>query len=414
MTVPLGAIPVPPGAIPAHPGTILDLVHRAWSDGRQPTFANRPMFRFERTEVLGVAIDNGNRAQKGAVFGADGTLHTTVIPAIFRESRTIQGQQETSFEIDGQRFWIGEAAFRESGDALPIGPTAQRLGDERQRWFIVAGIVELLRTAGYAPGTHPIMLGLAVPNTEIVIAVNDRGDESLAVEERARAAISAHLKDKTFTIVRRGEDGSTETWVIRIVTVFPQAQTLGTFYAVTKAPDGTVLFDLNGMTLIDIGGGDLHETEVSVRPRYRLAINRPGDGTIRIARALREKFHKTLLNDALAQHALITREIEMSSRTVDISADVEQLIAAKGQGIIADVIGALRNARKFTTITGGGVIPLNGRLSSVLVLEEKEAGRDYLLMRGELAVSLNVIGTLFGLYFFVGSLRRREQREAGR
>ena len=63
--------------------------------------------------------------------------------------------------------------------------------------------------------------------------------------------------------------------------MFPQAQTLGTFYAVTKAPDGTVLFDLNGMTLIDIGGGDLHETEVSVRPRYRLAINRPGDGTIR-------------------------------------------------------------------------------------------------------------------------------------
>jgi hypothetical protein len=332
------------------------------------------------------------------------------VPAIFREARTIQGQQETSYEIDGQRFWVGEAAFRESGDALPLGPTATRLADERQRWFIFAGLAELLRTAGYAPGVHQVMLTLAVPNTEIVIALGPAGEETLATEERTRTAIAAHLKDQTVTVTRRGEDGSVETWTVRIAGVFPQAQTIGTFHAITKGPKGAVLMDLNGMTLIDIGGGDLHETEVALRPRYRLAVNRPGEGTIRIARALREKYHKVLLNDAMAQHALITQKIEISSRDVDIRAEVEQLIAAKGQGIIADVIGALRNARKFTAITGGGVIPLNGRLSTVLALEEKEPGRDYILLRGELAVTLNAIGTLFGLYFFIGERRRREAR----
>ena len=84
------------------------------------------------------------------------------------------------------------------------------------------------------------------------------------------------------------------------------------------------------------------------------------------------------------------------------------VMAPSSNGIIADVIGALRSSQKFTAITGGGVIPLNGRLSTVLDQEDKEPGRDYILMDGELSVTLNAIGTLFGLYFYIAELRRRE------
>ena len=114
----------------AHPGTILDLVAQAQANGRLPRFGLRPSFRYEQTNVVGMAIDTGNRGLKGAIFGLDSCLHTLVTPAIFREARVIQGQQEISYEIDGQRFWVGEAAFRESGDALPIGPTGKVLKRE--------------------------------------------------------------------------------------------------------------------------------------------------------------------------------------------------------------------------------------------------------------------------------------------
>ncbi|HEX5690061.1 MAG TPA: hypothetical protein VFX76_08660 [Roseiflexaceae bacterium] len=48
------------------------------------------------------------------------------------------GSSEITYHIDGvPDFWIGEAAMRNGGRALPIGPTTHRLPDPRQ---IVAGM----------------------------------------------------------------------------------------------------------------------------------------------------------------------------------------------------------------------------------------------------------------------------------
>lgn len=83
---------------------------------------------------------------------------------------------------DGLSFWVGETALVHAGDALRVGPTVQRLSDERQRWFIAAGIVELLRATGYPPGAHQVALTLAVPNTEIMIERDAKGGEQLTLD----------------------------------------------------------------------------------------------------------------------------------------------------------------------------------------------------------------------------------------
>src|SRR5690606_32661888 len=99
--------------------------------------------------LVPVAIDNGNDALKGAVLRRDpdvpdggGTrslLTTLRVPTAFALAQEIQGRQEVTYSCDGVSFWTGEVALAHAGDALRLGPTIQRLDDERQRWFIGAG-----------------------------------------------------------------------------------------------------------------------------------------------------------------------------------------------------------------------------------------------------------------------------------
>jgi hypothetical protein len=390
--------------------SILDLVARAWAVGDPPVFAIRPTVRVGSSTLIPVAIDNGNDALKGATLrlepvvgesdGIRSVLTTLRVPTAFALAQTIQGYQEVTYSCDGVSFWTGETALAHEGDALRVGPTVQRLDDERQRWFIGAGIVELLRAAGYAPGEHQVALTLAVPNTEIVIERDERGDEQLTLDARTRAQLVRHLKGKLWSIARTDDERRTEQWVIKVSTVLPQAQTTGTIIAITRSPRGRVVFDVPGMRVIDIGGGDLHVCDVVFRPA-QLINRRPGDGTIRIARALRSQsaFAGIIRNDVEAQQALIRQTVQRASRTVSIAAEVEQAVVSKGNAMVADVLGELRDSRLFVAVTGGGALLLRNLLAAVLEHEAKEAGRDYLLMDGALASQLNVIGVLFGLIF---------------
>jgi hypothetical protein len=220
--------------LPTPPGSILDLVARAWATGEAAAFAIRPTVRIGSTTLIPVAIDNGNDALKGAVLRRDQALPegeglrsllTTVrVPTAFALAQTIQGRQEVTYTCDGISFWVGDVALAHGGDALRLGPTLQRLDDQRQHWFIGAGIVELLRAAGYPPGEHQIALTLAVPNTEIVIEHDERGVEQLTLDRRTRESLAHHLKGKLWTI-SRVDDGSQdeakplqqpETWTMRL------------------------------------------------------------------------------------------------------------------------------------------------------------------------------------------------------
>ena len=396
--------------LPAPNGSIIDLVARAWAGNETASFPVRPTVRIGGATLVPVAVDNGNDALKGAVLRREPTvsegdaakslLTTLRIPTAFALAQTIQGYQEVSYCCDGVSFWTGDVALAHVGDALRLGPTIQRLDDERQRWFIGAGIVELLRTAGYTPGEYQIALTLAVPNTEIVIERDEKGVEQLTLDAKTRETLARHLKGKVWTITRTDDDRQTETWVIKVATVLPQAQTVGTVIALTRAPNGKLVSDMNGLRVIDIGGGDLHVCEVVFSPA-QMINRRPGDGTIRIARALRNDrtFAGVIRNDVEAQRALVCQTITRASRNVSIAGEVQQAVVSKGNAMVADVLSELRDSTQFVAITGGGVMLLRSLLADVLAHEAKEPGRDYLLVDGMLASHLNAIGTLFGLIF---------------
>ena len=391
-------------------GSILDLVARALAAGQPAALAVRPTIRIGSATLIPVAINNGNDALKGATLRLDsapvtGTapsaLLTTIrVPTAFAIAEQIQGRQEVTYQCDGVTFWTGATALAHGGDALRLGPTIQRLDDERQRWFIGAGIVELLRSAGFVPGEYQIALTLAVPNTEIVIERDEKGTEQLTLDAPTRHALTRHIKGKTWTICRTDDERQPETWTITAASVLPQAQTTGTVVALTRAPNGKAVLDLAGMRVIDIGGGDLHVCEVTFRPA-QMINRRPGDGTIRIARALRHdrRFAQAIRNDVEAQQALVRQTITRSSHSVSIAEDIQRAVASKGNALVADVLSELRESRQFVAITGGGALILHELLVTVLQHEAKEPGRDYLLVDGPLASELNAIGVLFGLIF---------------
>jgi hypothetical protein len=376
-----------------------ELMHAA--DTQQPPrFRVCPLIKLARTEALAIGLDNGNDALKAATLTPDGTLVTIRIPTAFREAEAVQaGRQEVAYRIaDGAPFWIGETALAHDGDDLPIGPTRQRLIDARMRSFLAAGVAELLHTAGYAPGEYSVVVGFAIPNTEIVPQRDTDGTERLGVSGETCTALETHLKGATWKIERIDADGTAVMWTIRIITVMPQAQTAGTVLVCTKSATGKTVTDLEGMTVIDIGGGDLQETEVTISP-YQLIARRPGDGTIRVARALMEKFPRVSWNAVLAQQSLISRTLMTSGRTRDISGAVEEVIAGPGQALITAILPKLRQSRRFVVITGGGVMLLHDQLVARLALEEKLPGEDYLLINHGLSSLLNAVGAFFGVLF---------------
>ncbi len=385
----------------ARPLTIAEELIRAAEQGQPARFGLRPVIKFSRNnEALAVGGDNGNDAFKGATLAPDGTLVTIRIPTAFRDAVAVQaGKQEVSYCVGNETpFWIGETALGHDGDDLPIGPTRQRLIDGRMRSFIAACLVELLYTAGYPPGEYAVVLGFAIPNGEIVPQRDADGTERLGVNKETREALEEHVKGATWPVKRIDVDGEGTAWTIRVLSVMPQAQTAGTVLACTKAPSGRTVTDLEGMKVIDIGGGDLQETDVSIDP-YQMIGRRAGDGTIRLARALTEKFPKVTWNSVLAQQALISGKLMTSGRTRDISAEVEAVKAGPGQALISAILPTLRQSRRFVVITGGGVLLLHDQLITRLALEDKTPDDDYLLINHGLSSLMNAIGAFFGVLF---------------
>ena len=128
--------------IPAPEGSILEVTARALNQGQLATFPLRSQIRLGSAMVIPVAVDNGNDAFKGATLSPTAgdtnrsVLTTTRTPTAFVSAEEIQGKQETTYCCDGVSFWTGETALAHGGDSLRIGPTNQRLSDQRQIWFL--------------------------------------------------------------------------------------------------------------------------------------------------------------------------------------------------------------------------------------------------------------------------------------
>jgi hypothetical protein len=294
-------------------------------------------------------------------------------------------------------FWIGEAAMRNDGRALPIGPTAQRLIDPRQHSFLGACVVEALLAAGFAPGAYTLAVGFAIPNSEIIVETKAVGDK-LGVCEETRGALKKYIRGQSWPIARIDERGKVTHWTITVRHVAPQAQSIGTFIAWGKAPSGATVTNYDAVTVLDIGGGDLQRTDVYLKP-YRMTSERIGDGTIDLARALKIKLPRARLNDVTAQHSLVSRQTMEMGRNRTIHKEVDTVLHTHGQDLVGQVLPILQDSRRYVIITGGGAILLRDLLLERLETVGKIQGEDFLLVNHGLASVLNAVGALFAVLF---------------
>ena len=176
------------------------------------------------------------------------------------------------------------------------------------------------------------------------------------------------------------------------------ARFVGTFVAWAKAPNGVTVTDYDALTILDIGGGDLQQTDISLKP-YRMSSERRGDGTIDIARGLKELLPKAKFNDVTAQHALVSRQALMSGRMQKITREVDSVIDTYGQDLVGKMLEIFQNTQRYMIITGGGVILLHDTIIELLNAAGLESQRDYFVVNHGLASVLNSAGALFAVLF---------------
>ncbi len=232
---------------------------------------------------IAIGLDNGNDAAKITLLNDAGKAVTIRIPTAHRLAKAFQGGQgEVTYQLgDDVGFWIGEAAIRNEGRALRVGSTATRITDTRHIGFLAGCLVEALIAAGFVPGAYTLALGFAVPNSEIVKESPD--SEKLVVADETKGALRNYVQGKAWQITPTDERGKRTTWQLSVRHLVPQAQRVGTFVAWAKAPNGRTVTDYDALTIVDIGGGDLQQTDSMLKPTYRMASERRGDGTIDIA-----------------------------------------------------------------------------------------------------------------------------------
>src|SRR5829696_8736948 len=315
---------------------------------------------------IAVGLDNGNDAAKITMLNDLGKAITIRIPTAHQLAKTFQGGQgEVTYQLgDDASFWIGEAAIRNAGRALRVGSTATRITDTRHASFLAGCLVESLIAAGFAPGAYKLALGFAVPNSEII--KESPNSEKLVVSDETKGALRMHVQDKEWQITRTDERGKRTTWQLTVRYLIPQAQSVGTFVAWAKAPSGRTVTDYDALTIVDIGGGDLQQTDITLKPAYRMASERRGDGTIDIARGLKQLLPKAKFNDVTAQYALVSRQALISGKMQKIFREVDSVINSYGQDLVGKMLEIFQNTQRYMIITGGGVILLQDTIIDLL------------------------------------------------
>jgi len=353
-------------------------------------------------DCIAIGLDNGNDAAKITMLNDAGKAISVRIPTAHRLSKTFQGGQgEVTYQLgDDAPFWIGEAAIHNEGRALRVGSTATRIADARHAGFLAAALVEALLAAGFVPDTYKLAIGFAVPNSEIVKESPD--SEKLVVCDETKNALRKHVRGSEWAITRTDERGRVTSWLLIVRHLIPQAQSVGTFVAWAKAPNGATVTEYDALTIMDIGGGDLQQTDISLKP-YRMSSERRGDGTIDIARGLKTLLPKAKFNDVTAQYALVSRQALISGKMQKITREVDSVINSYGQDLVGKMLEIFQNTQRYMIITGGGVILLQDTIIDLLNATGLEAERDYFVVNHGLASVLNSTGALFSVLFMAAN-----------
>jgi hypothetical protein len=375
--------------------------------GKEP-LRQIPFFRWDSssgrkiaTTATIVSVDNGNDAFKGAMLHAQAPrLCTRRIITAYAPARKLgAGDGITTWQVnESEPFWIGEDALQAmKAESLPIGMTEDRLPDERYRRYLFACLVELLVDAGYGAtfrefqGEYDLYLSFGVPNEEV-----SRG----GISEAVRRALTP-LFNTAYTIRRTDEQEHVTTWVLRLVELNPYPQTFGSFVTWYYTVDGVpVETDITKHLTLDIGGGQFHQCEVTLQhqlqgpPKLRMAASLVDEGTIGIARAVREQLraqHPGIrLSDAEAQQVLMYRHAIIEGRQTPVNEIVSEVIAARSPNLLTHLRHQLQDERSFLMFTGGGSILLAPSLQDLVRASRRT--QSFLFVPQEMASVLNAIG----------------------
>jgi hypothetical protein len=348
-----------------------------------------------------VSVDNGNDAFKGAMLHASQPfLQTKRIPTAYALPKTIRsGEGMTTWQVNGsQPFSIGEDALQTAQvESLPIGFTEERLPDPRYQHFLFAALVELLREAGYGGssdefrGEYALYLSFGIPNEEL-----DLKGPKEAVRQTLRSIFNTR-----WTIRRTDERGQVSFWTLRLVEITPYPQSFASFatwyYTLDGAPIETNI--VRHVTL-DIGGGQFHSCEVDLlsqssgRPRLRMSASLLGEGTIAIARAVRDalraRYPSMHLSDVEAQYALMNGVVTLGGRRTSVSDLLSDIIATRAHSLFTPMLPLLQEGQNFLMFTGGGSVLLAQSLEAFV--HTKRDPQDVLFVPQEFAPVLNALG----------------------
>ena len=357
--------------------------------------------------VIPIGLDNGNDAAKVAIVAPDGALLTLRVPTATMPAKTIRsGEREPAYSVGDLTLWIGDTALRHGGDELPIGTTAARLADDRLRAYLAAVLAEALATAGYTPGVYSLLLGFSIPDEEIESDDDAKDMNKVAVRADTKKALAEHVRGQVWAVTRTDKAGVVTTWQLQVAAVLPQPQTAGTVLAYTKAPNGKTVIERDRLLVVNIGGGDTFESEVSTKP-FQMSSSRISAGTIDMARALWRRLGETERNDAAAQYALRTHRALRSGSWEDISDEVSAIQRSVGQTLLTRVLANALHSRQFVLLTGGGVIPLHDQIEARMREAEppRVRGKQYDVINHGLSSVLNAIGALLAVAFAASARR---------
>jgi glycerate-2-kinase len=127
---------------------------------------------------------------------------------------------------------------------------------------------------------------------------------------------------------------------------------------------------------MDIGGGQFHTSTVTIehqsegRPRLRMQAALLDEGTIAIARAVRENLraqHSGLrLSDAEAQQVLVSGYVTLGGRQTNIQDLVSEIVRSRSQKLLTHMRHLLQEDQTFLMFTGGGSILLEQSLHALV------------------------------------------------
>ncbi len=355
----------------------------------------------ESTLATLISVDNGNDAFKGAMLHAYLPILSTrrIITAYAPASVLRAGEGIPTWQVnEAEPFWLGEDALLSAkAESLPIGMTEERLPDARYQQFLFACLVELLREAGYETpdrdwqGEYDLYLSFGLPNEELTRA---------GVTDRVQQALQPllHVAQR---IRRTDEQGHVTTWKLRLVEVVPYPQTFGSFLTWYYTPEGTAIAtEIVKHVTLDIGGGQLHTCTVTLdqqsgsRPRLRMEAALLDEGTIAIARAVREQLrgqHAGLrLSDAQAQQVLVSGYATIGGRRTSVQELIAPIREARSQRVLTHLRHLLQEDQTFLMFTGGGSILLETSLHALV--SARRSQHSFLFVPKDLASVLNAIG----------------------